>query len=64
MSNVKAGKPVNIELHDRSAFLLEKLQDLHHQCTVERSHYYAGNCVREAIALIEDLLFIVKRIKP
>jgi hypothetical protein len=35
--------------------LLEKLYDLHHQATVERSHYYVGSTLREVIAVPEDL---------
>ncbi len=32
--------------------ILYKLADLHKQATEERSHYYVGSCVREAIAEI------------
>jgi hypothetical protein len=32
--------------------ILDKLASLHKQATEERSHYYVGACVREAIAEI------------
>jgi DNA-binding ferritin-like protein len=35
--------------------LCERLLDLHKQATVERSHYYTGKCVREALEAIESL---------
>ncbi len=36
--------------------ILEKLQDLHVQATNERSHFYTGAVIREAIAEIERLM--------
>ncbi len=35
--------------------VLEKLRDLHEQATNERSHFYAGSVIREAIAEIVRL---------
>lgn len=35
--------------------LMERLHDLHKQATVERSHYYVGKCVADAIHRIEEL---------
>lgn len=35
--------------------ILERLRDLLHQATVERSHYYTGSCVKDAIDEIELL---------
>jgi hypothetical protein len=35
--------------------IIEKLKDLHFQATMERSHYYTGSCLREAIQEIERL---------
>lgn len=35
--------------------ILDKLADLHSQATKERSHFYVGACVKEAIKEIEDL---------
>ena len=30
--------------------ILDRLRDLHKQATVERSHYYVGSCVSDAIS--------------
>lgn len=35
--------------------LMERLHDLHKQATVERSHFYVGKCVADAIHRIEEL---------
>lgn len=35
--------------------ILAKLKDLHKQATVERSHFYTGSVIEEAIAEIERL---------
>lgn len=35
--------------------ILYLLEDLHKQATVERSHFYVGKCVRDAIAEIKRL---------
>ena len=35
--------------------IIDRLADLHKQATVERSHYYVGKCVRDAIAEIQML---------
>jgi len=35
--------------------ILDKLRELHKQATKERSHYYAGRVVSEAIAEIEAM---------
>jgi len=35
--------------------LLDDLRDLHRQATVERSHYYSGKLIKEAIETIERL---------
>lgn len=35
--------------------LIERLEDLHKQATVERSHYYTGKCIRDAIEEIKML---------
>ena len=35
--------------------ILEKLADLHHQATTEKSHYYVGACIREAATEIMRL---------
>ena len=35
--------------------LLERLADLHKQATVERSHYYVGKCVADAMDLLVHL---------
>jgi len=35
--------------------ILEKLADLHHQATEEKSHYYVGACIREAMSEIMKL---------
>jgi len=42
--------------------LIERLRDLHKQATVERSHYYVGNCTQEAAARIEALEAALRRI--
>lgn len=39
----------------RPADILDRLADLHTQATVERSHYYTGACVRDAMAEIARL---------
>jgi hypothetical protein len=35
--------------------ILDRLKDLHIQATKERSHYYTGSCIRDAIAEISML---------
>lgn len=35
--------------------ILDKLRDLHMQATVERSHFYVGGCVTEAIQEISAM---------
>lgn len=35
--------------------IIDKLNDLHKQATVERSHHYVGAVIKEAIAEIERL---------
>lgn len=35
--------------------ILEALADLHKQATVDRSHYYTGSVIKQAIAEIERL---------
>ncbi len=35
--------------------ILDRLADLHKQATEERSHYYVGGCVRDAIDEIKRL---------
>jgi len=35
--------------------LVKRLRDLHEQATVEKSHFYAGKCVKDAIERIEEL---------
>lgn len=35
--------------------ILEKLEDVHKQATIERSHFYTGKCIEEAIAEIKRL---------
>jgi hypothetical protein len=35
--------------------VLDRLKDLHKQATTERSHYYVGSCVNDAIAEITSL---------
>jgi hypothetical protein len=35
--------------------ILDRLRDLHKQATVERSHYYTGRCVSDAINEITRL---------
>ena len=42
--------------------VLPRLQDLHHQATVERSHYYVGATVREVIDLLERVKMLSKLI--
>lgn len=42
-------------LNDTIDDLLPRLYDLHHQATVEQSHYYTGSLLREVIALLERL---------
>lgn len=32
--------------------LIARLRDLHRQATEERSHYYTGKCIRDAIAAL------------
>ena len=35
--------------------LMKRLHSLHKQATVERSHFYVGSCVKDAIHHIEEL---------
>ena len=39
---------------------IEKLKDLHHQATTERSHNYTGAVILEAIRLIEMQEIIIR----
>jgi hypothetical protein len=50
-----------INLSEAIDDLLPRLQDLHHQATVERSHYYCGSLLREVIALLEQVRFFIKK---
>jgi hypothetical protein len=50
-------KPTLLESVDD---VLPRLQDLHHQATVERSHYYAGATLREVIDLLERVKLLSK----
>jgi hypothetical protein len=36
--------------------LLPVLQDLYHQATVERSHYYVGSTVKKTVTLLKRIL--------
>ena len=45
---------------DEMADILTKLADLHQQATKERSHYYTGKLIREAIAEIVSLRAQIK----
>jgi hypothetical protein len=42
--------------------IVERLRDLHKQATVERSHYYVGNCALDAADHIEALEVALRRI--
>lgn len=55
---------VPMGLDEQIEFTLEQLRDLHHQATVERSHYYTGNTLRMAIALIEMMRTELNKAKP
>ena len=35
--------------------LVKRLQSLHKQATVERSHFYVGSCAKDAMHRIEEL---------
>ena len=35
--------------------LVKRLQSLHRQATVERSHFYVGSCAEDAMHRIEEL---------
>jgi hypothetical protein len=43
--------------------ILDRLADLHKQATVERSHYYVGKCVRDAIAEIQRLRSAIEAVQ-
>lgn len=43
---------VTVDIEDD---IIGRLADLHKQATVERSHYYTGKCIRDAIAEIQRL---------
>lgn len=45
-----------------AADIVARLADLHAQATVERSHYYVGACVRDAMAEIARLRAEVERL--
>jgi len=40
--------------------IINKLIDLHHQATKERSHYYSGKLIKEAIEEIVRLRTIIE----
>ena len=40
--------------------ILERLVDLHKQATEERSHFYVGKCIRDAIYEIAQLRMRLK----
>jgi hypothetical protein len=40
--------------------IIDRLIDLHHQATKERSHNYTGTCIKEAIEEIVRLRTIIK----
>lgn len=40
--------------------ILDKLNDLHKQATVERSHYYVGSVAKEAA----DMIRALNRLRP
>lgn len=40
--------------------ILDKLIDLHHQATKEKSHYYSGKCIKDAIEEIVRLRTIIR----
>lgn len=42
--------------------IIDKLIDLHHQATKERSHNYTGTVVKEAIEEIVSLRTIIKEL--
>ena len=50
MAKRKAVAPVNL-----GDDILDRLRDLHKQATVERTHYYVGRCVSDAINEITRL---------
>ena len=43
--------------------LVKRLHDLHKQATVERSHFYVGKCVADAIHRIEELEAKLAKVK-
>lgn len=43
--------------------IVDRLADLHKQAMVERSHYYVGKCVRDAIAEIQRLRSIIEAVQ-
>ena len=40
--------------------LVKRLQSLHKQATVERSHFYVGSCAEDAMHRIEELELAVR----
>jgi hypothetical protein len=52
MAKRKKDEAVLVSLGDD---ILDRLRDLHKQATVERSHYYVGRCVSDAINEITAL---------
>lgn len=43
--------------------IIDKLNDLHKQATVERSHYYVGSTVKEAATVISGQRIALEMIK-
>lgn len=43
--------------------IIDRLHDLHKQATDERSHYYVGKCVRDAISEIQRLRSIIEAVQ-
>ena len=56
-----------MKIYDACCELLPRLYNLHHQATVENSHYYVGATLRQIIELLEIIKLReapVKRSKP
>lgn len=53
-------KPTTASALRKRVDIVEKLHDLHKQATVERSHFYVGSCVTEAIQEIEAMRHFLK----
>ena len=52
---------VTVEVEDD---ILDRLEDLHQQATIERSHYYVGKCVKDAMEEIRRLRRELDRHQP